>query len=304
LDAMDECTLRASVMNIGIFARVSPHHKLRIVRALKQQGACVAMTGDGVNDALALREADVGLAMGITGTDVAKEAADMVIQDDNFATIVHGIEEGRAVHDHITKFVLYLLSGNLAEILVLGCGFFFPFWSPHSAAAILLPAQILWVNLVTDGLPALAFGLDPLSPKAMEHPPRSARLPILSKARVFYITIAALLLSASVLLAATWGFRRSMALGQTMGFSSLVFLELIKGQIIRKRFHLSWKSNTWMLLAWGTSAVLQLGAIYLPGLQSAMHTVPLDLKAWLVLSLVCLSFFLASKWIGKNLKMT
>ncbi|MCL4440982.1 MAG: HAD-IC family P-type ATPase, partial [Firmicutes bacterium] len=158
LDEMDDAELSRRVNDLAVYARVSPKHKLRIVKALKQQGHVVAMTGDGVNDAPAVKEADIGVSMGKTGTDVTKEASAMVLADDNFATIVAAVEEGRAIYDNIRKFIRYLLSCNLGEVLTMFLASLLAMPLP------LLPIQILWVNLVTDGLPAMALGVDKAEP--------------------------------------------------------------------------------------------------------------------------------------------
>ena len=167
--------------NVAVYARVSPEHKLRAVRAWRRRGEVVAMTGDGVNDAPAVKEADIGVAMGITGTDVTKEVSDMVITDDNFASIVAAVEEGRGIYDNIRKFIHFLLSCNLGEILVMFVAALIGLPVP------LLPIQILWVNLVTDGLPALALGVDPVDPNIMERPPRKTDEPVITGARAWLI---------------------------------------------------------------------------------------------------------------------
>lgn len=175
LEQMDDQHLKDNVRNIAIYARTSAAHKLRIVRAWKSLGEVVAMTGDGVNDAPAIKEADIGVAMGITGTDVTKEASDMVILDDNFASIVNAVEEGRGIYDNIIKFVNYLMSSNIAELLVIFMGMLLGFRDPLGNPFVSLSAiQLLWLNLVTDGFPAIALGLDPVDPTAMNRPPRKS----------------------------------------------------------------------------------------------------------------------------------
>src|SRR4029453_19230538 len=167
LETMTEETLEQTVQEVSVYARVNPGHKLRIVRALQRQGATVAMTGDGVNDAPALKTADIGTAMGIAGTDVSKEAADMVLADDNFATIVAAVEEGRAIFSNIRKFLRYLLSSNIGEVMTMFFGVLLARaigLTAEGGSGVVLPllaTQILWINLVTDGAPALALGVDP-----------------------------------------------------------------------------------------------------------------------------------------------
>ena len=179
LDGWADDKLEAEIRRIPVYARVSPEHKLRIVRAWRRRGDVVAMTGDGVNDAPAVKEADIGVAMGITGTDVTKEVSDMVVTDDNFASIVAAVEEGRGIYDNIKKFVHYLLSCNAGEILTMFTA------SLVGLPVPLLPIQILWVNLVTDGLPALALGVDPVDPGIMDKPPRDPAEPVVTRPRAF-----------------------------------------------------------------------------------------------------------------------
>ena len=195
LDAMSDGDLEARMEHIPVYARVSPEHKLRIVTALRKKGHVVAMTGDGVNDAPAVKEADIGVAMGITGTDVTKEVSDMVVTDDNFVSIVSAVEEGRGIYDNILKFVHYLLSCNTGEILVMFLASLAGFPTP------LLPIQILWVNLVTDGLPALALGMDPVDPAIMKRPPRDPTEPVVTRMRGTLMILQGLFISVCTLAA-------------------------------------------------------------------------------------------------------
>jgi len=181
LQQMSDEQLKKSLRDIRIFARVSAEHKLRIVRMWRSLGEIVAVTGDGVNDAPAIKEGDIGIAMGIKGTDVTKEAADMIITDDNFASIVNAVEEGRGIYDNIIKFVNYLLSSNIAELMVIFAGMAIGFKDPAGNPFVSLSAvQLLLLNLVTDGFPAIALGMDPVDPKAMERLPRKSSEPFLS----------------------------------------------------------------------------------------------------------------------------
>ena len=184
---MDDAELDAIVEEVRVFARVDPEHKLRIVEALQRKGHIVAMTGDGINDAPALKAANIGVAMGITGTDVSKEAADMVLTDDNFASIVKAIEEGRGIYDNIRKYLIYLLSSNAGELLTMFAGVMFAGMLGLTSAEPglflpLLAAQLLWINLITDGPPALALGVDPKDPDVMERPPRQRGTGVLATA--------------------------------------------------------------------------------------------------------------------------
>src|SRR3989339_8072 len=175
LDRLSVQELERLVEKVPVYARVSPEHKLKIVQALQNRGQVAAMTGDGINDAPALKKADIGIAMGIKGTDVTKEAADMIITDDNFASIVNAVEEGRGIYDNIIKFVNYLMSSNIAELLVIFMGMLLGFRDPLGNPFVSLSAiQLLWLNLVTDGFPAIALGLDPVDPTAMNRPPRKS----------------------------------------------------------------------------------------------------------------------------------
>ena len=190
---MGDAELDAIVEDVRVFARVDPEHKLRIVGALQRKGHIVAMTGDGINDAPALKAANIGVAMGITGTDVSKEAADMVLTDDNFASIVKAIEEGRGIYDNIRKYLIYLLSSNAGELLTMFAGVMFAGMLGLVSAEPglflpLLAAQLLWINLITDGPPALALGIDPKDPDAMQREPRQRGTGVLTRADWTYIT--------------------------------------------------------------------------------------------------------------------
>jgi Ca2+-transporting ATPase len=285
LDALSPEELLQTVTRTSVFARVSPEHKLNIVQALQQQGQIVAMTGDGVNDAPALKRADIGVAMGITGTDVAKEAADMVLQDDNFATIVAAVEEGRVIYDNIRKFIKYLLSCNTGEIMVMLVGPLFGMPLP------LLPLQILWMNLVTDGFPALALGVEPAERNVMQRPPYPPSESIFSRGIGRDIIWMGLAMGLAPLMLGYFYWRAGHPGWQTMVFTTLVLSQLMLALAVRSSrdsiFRIGFGSNRAMLLAVGVTTVLQLAVIYLPFLQNLFKTTalsPTDLLISLALS--------------------
>ena len=284
LDAMDDDELWDRIADVRVFARTNPEQKLRIVDAWKARGAIVAMTGDGVNDAPALRRSDIGVAMGDIGTEVSKEAADMVLADDNFATIVHAVEEGRRIYDSIRRFVRYLLTTNSGEIWVMFLAPFFGLPVP------LLPIQILWINLVTDGPPAVALGLEPTDPDAMRRPPRSPGESILAGGLWQQAVWGGILMAAVVLplqavaRAVDWPW-------QTMVFTTLAFLQLGNALAVRSErvsaFRLGYRSNPWITWAVLLGVVAQLVTVYVPAFQGPFGTEslsPVQLVVVLVLS--------------------
>jgi len=282
LTRMGDEELRRAVNQVRVYARISPEQKVRIVEALRDVGHIVAVTGDGVNDAPALKRADIGVAMGITGTDVAKEAADMVITDDNFASIVAAVEEGRKIFDNIRNFVVYLLGANIGEILVVFVGVVSGLPLP------LLPMQILWVNLVTDSLPALALSMEPGDPDAMRRPPRPPHEAVVSRPMasllavrglvVALATLAAFILSLEVFDASDDGAR-------SVAFATLVVAELLKAYGSRSLYRtvvgLGVLGNRHLVGGTLISFGLLLAVLYLPPLQEAFHTEVLGLREWL-----------------------
>ncbi|MGD1009428.1 MAG: cation-translocating P-type ATPase [Candidatus Aminicenantales bacterium] len=278
VDRLTDEELDRTIEDVAVYARVSPDHKLRSVRAWRRKGEIVAMTGDGVNDAPAVKEADIGVAMGITGTDVTKEVSDMVITDDNFASIVAAIEEGRGIYDNIKKFIHYLLSCNSGEILVMFVA------SLVALPVPLLPIQILWVNLITDGLPALALGVDPVDPKIMDRPPRKPREPVITRARAWLIMcqgafIALCSLSAFVYVLSFE--KEGIGRARTVALAVLTCSELFHSFSCRNQkeslFKLGVFSNPGLLLANSASFLLQLAIIYVPFLQPIFKTQALGL---------------------------
>ncbi len=289
---LDALNLDKEISKIGVFARVDPKHKLDIVNALKNSGQVVAVTGDGVNDAPAIKKADIGIAMGITGTDVAKEASDMVLIDDNFASIVNAIEEGRAIFDNIRKFVNYLLSSNLGEITIIFLASLFGMPLP------LTVIQILWINLVTDGLPATALSFDPHPNEIMKHKPRHPKESILSRALSWDIIIFGCLMGLASLILFLLYQGSGLEKAQTIAFTSLVLFELVRLQTIRSEYQLGIFSNKLLLGAVLFSILLQLLIIYAP-LNAWFNTVPLALIDWGIIILCCVVLLLVYKIIQK-----
>ncbi len=278
VDRLTDGALDAVVEDVAVYARVSPEHKLRAVRAWRRRGEIAAMTGDGVNDAPAVKEADIGVAMGITGTDVTKEVSDMVITDDNFASIVAAVEEGRGIYDNIRKFIHFLLSCNLGEILVMFVAALAGFPVP------LLPIQILWVNLVTDGLPALALGVDPVDPNIMERPPRKTDEPVVTGARAWIIGFQGVMVAACAL----GGFlfvllyeKESLDMARTVALATLACSQLFHAFNCRSMresiFKLKFSTNPQLVGAVVLSFLLQMAIIYVPFFQPIFKTVTLSL---------------------------
>ncbi len=291
LSALSDEDLRGAVEKINIYARVSPEHKVRIVNALKQNGHIVAMTGDGVNDAMALKKADIGISMGITGTDVAKQTADMVLMDDNFASIVGAVKEGRIIYSNIRKFVYFLLSCNLAEVLVIFISMLIGLPIP------LLPIQLLWVNVLTDAFPALALGVEAGEPDIMKYKPRDPQEPLLDRKMWRSIVVQALVVTFSTLTAFSLGLKA----GGLQTARTLAFLTLIAGELFRafssRSEHISlikqgFFSNRYMVYSLIGSLVLVIPVIYIPVFAKAFELIPLTITQWLlVLGLGLLPLF-------------
>jgi magnesium-transporting ATPase (P-type) len=321
LDRLSDEEFRAAAREVSVFARVAPAHKLRIVDALQDERQVVAMTGDGVNDAPALKKADIGVAMGITGTEVTKEAANMILADDNYATIVAAVRQGRVIFDNIKKFLRYLLSSNMGEVATVFFGVVFAGFLGLTAASEggemvvpLLATQILWINLVTDSAPALAMGVDPEIDDVMARQPRRPEDRIMDRAMWFRIMYIGLVMGAATLLTidmflpggAIAG-SDSLAVARTAGFTTLVFAQLFNALNSRSEDTSAFRglfSNRWLWGALGLGAALQVLVVQVPFLQDAFGTVSLDAVQWAatigMASIVLWAEELA-KWVRRRL---
>lgn len=302
LEQLSDDELLERAPRISVYARVSPEHKLRIVTAWQSRGSIAAMTGDGVNDAPALRQADIGVAMGITGSDVAKEAGEMILADDNFATIVAAVEEGRIVYDNIRKFVAYLLTTNTGEVLVLFTCIMAGLPLP------LLPVHILWINLVTDGLPALALGFEPAEPDIMRRPPRRREESLFAGGLAWGIGLLGLLMAVCTVLL-FWLYlpergraqpAAGLAYARTLVFVTLAMFQLFHVMAIRSSepiYRIGLWSNYRLTVAVALGTALQFAVVYVPALQTYFHTVPLTAPdALIALAVSSLVFVTLETW--------
>jgi Ca2+-transporting ATPase len=310
LETIDLEQLADRLKTVSVFARVAPEHKMKIVEALQRNNEIVAMTGDGVNDAPALKKADIGISMGITGTDVAKEASEIVLIDDNFASIVNAVEEGRGIYANIRKFVAFLLACNAGEVSVMFLAMLV--FADPLILPFLLPIQILWVNLVTDGLPALALGLERTPPEVMDQPPLDPKAPPISRGMLLGIISIALTMTFSVMAAFQLEFMRATDIlglskaqaidhARTVAFCTMVIAQLLYAFSARSSIKTLWRlgpfSNRMLLLAIFASLGLQLFVVYVPGVNGIFGTVALDGQAWLViLPLSALAMVLSEIW--------
>ncbi|MGH2415454.1 MAG: HAD-IC family P-type ATPase, partial [Microcystaceae cyanobacterium] len=290
LEKISQSDLEQEVEQVSIYARVAPEHKLRIVQALQKRGKFVAMTGDGVNDAPALKQADIGIAMGITGTDVSKEASDMVLLDDNFATIVAATEEGRVVYNNIRHFIKYILGSNVGEVITIAAA---PLLGLSGVP--LTPLQILWMNLVTDGLPALALAVEPADPNIMRRPPFSPRESIFARGLGSYIIRIGIIFSIISISLMILSFNHAQDSGapdswRTMVFTTLCIAQMGHAIAVRSNTRLTIEmnlfSNPYLLAAVTVTTILQLMLIYVEPLRNFFGTQLLTMEQLLL----CLGF--------------
>ncbi|MBD0316715.1 MAG: cation-translocating P-type ATPase, partial [Nitrospiraceae bacterium] len=304
LDGMTDHDLTRAVLRVAVYARVSAEHKLRIVQAWKRNGAVVAMTGDGVNDAPAIKAADIGVAMGMTGTDVTKEASDMVVIDDNFASIAAAVEEGRGIFDNIRKTVHFLLSCNLSEVLVMLFAALFGWPLP------LLPIHILWMNLITDGLPALALAVDPKAPDLMSQPPRRPEDALLDRTRMLRIASEGLML-ATIGLGAFWMslfvWGQTTVEARTVAFTVMVLAQLVHAFNCRSDWfslgQLGMRSNAALVWAVLLSLAMQLAVLAVPVVSAIFKVERLPLEDWelmVALGLLPLAIMEGVKWLRRR----
>jgi Ca2+-transporting ATPase len=303
LDQMGDAEFDGLVEDVALYARVSPQHKVKIVDGLKARGHVVAMTGDGVNDAPALKRASIGVAMGITGTDVSKETAEMVLTDDNYASIVSAIEQGRVIYANIRKFVYYLLSCNMAEITILLAAMLLGWPLP------LVPIQLLVLNLITDGAPALALGVEKGDPDIMDQKPRPVNEPIINRDMMIGIAVQTVAISLAVLVAFRIGLAQGEAHARTMAFATLSISELLRAYTSRSERYSLWAigvfTNKWMQWAVLASLTILLAIIYIPFLQPIFGTVTLSGNDWLIMLPLILVPSVAAeinKWVLRKLR--
>lgn len=303
LDEMDDDTLKAQVQHLSVFARVTPEHKVRIVNAFKQHDLVVAMSGDGVNDAPSLKNADIGIAMGKNGTDVCKQASDMILADDNFSTIVKAVEEGRNIYLNIQKAVLYLLSCNLGEIMSL----FLSIVLMPNVTSTLSAIQILWVNLVTDAFPALALGVDPKDKYIMKEAPRNSKESLFAHGGMIFTVLNGMLIGTITLVAFRFGLDTSPQLAQTMAFMVLSISQLFHALNLRSRTHSIFDvglfKNKWLILTVLFGIGLQILVTELPIFHILLKTTSLNATCWFVVFSLSLSVIVVneiSKWVAKE----
>jgi Ca2+-transporting ATPase len=315
------------VQKVVIYARVSPEHKMRIVKAWKAKGQIVAMTGDGVNDAPALKMSDIGVSMGITGTEVTKEASDMVLTDDNFASIIKAVKEGREIYDNIKKYLTYLMRCNIMEILVMFIAVISvptlaKIFSPNAPTAVigdatiaLTAAQLLWVNLTTDGLPAIALGIDPGDPDIMERKPRDPNESVFTLDVKLYLSLVPILMTALLLFGYffyhPWEGPAQLLEARTQLLTAMITMELANAISARSLKYPVWKvgafKNKFLWYAVGSSFLLQLFVLYTPGLNSAFNVSapePLDWAFAVLFTAIVFVTFETGKYVASRKRKT
>ncbi|WP_439556554.1 cation-translocating P-type ATPase [Dyadobacter sp.] len=303
LEKLTDEEFKSVTKHIAVYARVSPEQKLNIVKALQTNGEFVAMTGDGVNDAPSLKQSDIGIAMGITGTDVSKEASDMILLDDNFATIVKAVREGRRIYENIKKFIVYVLSCNLGEILVI-------FFAPILSFAIpLLPIHILWINLVTDGLPGIALVAEPAEKDIMNRPPRPPKENLFAGGLILRIVVTGIVMTLASLFIQWWCINEGydVITQQTAVFTTLCFVQLGNALSVRSTYHSVFSSdifdNRGMWAAILLTVLLQMLIVYVPFLDTVFKTTPLSWNVMLmivIVTMVCIAFIELVKLVNKK----
>ena len=306
--------MRDAARRVAVYARVAPEHKLRIVRALQEDGHVVAMTGDGVNDAPALKAADIGVAMGINGTDVTREAADMILTDDNFATIVAAVREGRGIFANIRTFLRFLLSSNVGEVLTMLLGVVLAGAiglddTGEAVATPLLATQILWINLLTDSAPALALGVDPPPDDVMRRPPRGSNDRVIDRDMWIGIVWVGLVMAVATLVAldlrlpgGVVGDGGDVKTARTMAFTTLVLAQLFNcfnARSDRRSAFAGLFTNRWLWAAIALSLALQVAVVHLPVLNDAFGTTPLSTADWLI----CVGLASAVLWATEAKKL-
>jgi Ca2+-transporting ATPase len=294
IDAMEKPVLAKAALENGVFARVTPAHKLKIMEALKEAGHVVAMTGDGVNDAPALKGADIGVAMGRSGTEVAKEAADMILTDDNFATIVHAVEEGRVIYNNLRRVVYFLLATNFGEILTLVAALVFGMDLPLTAV------MVLWVNLVTDGACTVPLGMEPGHADILKRPPRDPKEFIIDRFVILRMALLCPLMAAGTL-ALFWYSQKSggLSYARTVAFTTMVAFQWFQAfnarATYRSVFSIGLFTNRWVLMGVGVAVFLQIGVVQSPIGQLLFGTTALSLADWLLIVLVSSSIWVADE---------
>ena len=306
LDQMDDYELKQEAMNYSVFARVSPNHKVRLVKAYQELGNVVAMSGDGVNDAPSLKCADIGVAMGKTGSDVAKNASDLILVDDNFTSIVRAVEEGRNIYLNIQKAILFLLSCNFGEIATIFLALLFLPTYPSP----LTPIQILWVNLITDSFPSLSLGVNPKSNDLMKQKPRNSDEAIITKHGWLYIIFNGLIIGAMSLVAFRIGIGESEEIGQTMAFMVLSITQLFHSfnllHLDKTIIEIGLFHNKYLVLTFVIGVLIQIGVTKIPFLQVMLKTVDLSLIHWLIvfgLAIIIVLINELSKLLGREYEL-